>query len=466
MLEQGMTLDWLDDPRLGPEAKTRLIDALSGSMKLEFCEAWDPYLASTRLLVLCRIASELGVGGGQQGCASLIAKHATFVFRTVEYDTGGNHLWRNGCALITAGALAEHYEADRWLRKGSEIIDRCLTDQVLPDGGHFERSPIYHVQTACDLMTAICARAIKGVPGDNWSCSLHRMIEWIVSLSGRHSTLPLFNDTAGFADYLATFLVTEATRIGLYQPKEGAKTSSIWLPHTGYLRADLEDFTLFADLAPPGAKTIPGHAHADLFTFELRHKEAPLIVDFGLPSAHDGSVRQYCRSWRGHNSLSVAGENPIEIWGRYRVGRWAVPFSVKYDFNELGGVLCGSHAGFSHIVGRPIHTREFAWNSECGRVVISDVVTGKGIHEITRQLRFATTDVCQISDRILEVHAGDYRIRILAESPWSLSTSEWWPTLGLSQPATLAQLHAEEPLPWRGAIEINWSRQHVDWSPQ
>ena len=46
--------------------------------------------------------------------------------------------------MCFASALFEGNEATKWRKKGVEIIKSQLDEQCLKDGGHFERTPMYH----------------------------------------------------------------------------------------------------------------------------------------------------------------------------------------------------------------------------------------------------------------------------------------------------------------------------------
>ena len=43
-------------------------------------------------------------------------------------------------------------EPELWLSKGLNIIKNELSEQILDDGGHFERSPMYHALLLEDLL--------------------------------------------------------------------------------------------------------------------------------------------------------------------------------------------------------------------------------------------------------------------------------------------------------------------------
>ena len=81
---------------------------------------------------------------------SLGAQAATLE-RRLEKDLLGNHLLKNIKALLFAGALLETPRSARWWAKGEALLEQQLNEQILPDGGHFERSPMYHSQILEDL---------------------------------------------------------------------------------------------------------------------------------------------------------------------------------------------------------------------------------------------------------------------------------------------------------------------------
>ena len=55
----------------------------------------------------------------------------------------GNHLFENVAALAIVGNCFDGPSARQWLHVGRTLLERELQEQILPDGGHFERSPMY-----------------------------------------------------------------------------------------------------------------------------------------------------------------------------------------------------------------------------------------------------------------------------------------------------------------------------------
>ena len=83
-------------------------------------------------------------------------EQALWLEKNIEYHLLANHYFKNGKALIFAGMYIAGQDAERWLKKGRQIIASELEEQILPDGGHFERSPMYHamiLEDCLDILT-------------------------------------------------------------------------------------------------------------------------------------------------------------------------------------------------------------------------------------------------------------------------------------------------------------------------
>ncbi len=78
--------------------------------------------------------------------------------RRLEYHLEGNHLLENAYSLF----IASIYFADRRLyKKSSKLLIKELDEQILPDGAHFEQSPMYHCILLDRLLDCTTSRPIK-----------------------------------------------------------------------------------------------------------------------------------------------------------------------------------------------------------------------------------------------------------------------------------------------------------------
>ena len=100
---------------------------------------WEPYPLSLRIVNW----TKWFLNGNRPGHRELdsLCLQAAHLFRNLEYHLLGNHLFANAKALVFAGTFLVEPE---WLNTGMAILQREIREQVLSDGGHFERSPMYH----------------------------------------------------------------------------------------------------------------------------------------------------------------------------------------------------------------------------------------------------------------------------------------------------------------------------------
>ena len=63
------------------------------------------------------------------------------LLNNIEYHLLGNHILENGFSLLFGGY---YFREDKFYNKGIDIIVKELDEQILPDGAHFELSPMYH----------------------------------------------------------------------------------------------------------------------------------------------------------------------------------------------------------------------------------------------------------------------------------------------------------------------------------
>lgn len=312
---------------------------------------------------------------------------ASFLANHVEYHLMGNHLLENGRALLLAGLFftdaRTQQTARRWQAKGKEILWGELEEQFLADGGHFERSPMYHhlylnlYQEVIALLQALGQPAPTAV-----QARVAAMAEWLGAMVHPDGNIPLLND--------AVFgMVKQPPQLPAEQitPVNGLKA----LAESGYFvfRERAAQHFLVFDCGPMGPDYFPSHGHCDALSYELSLAGRRFIVDAGVEN-YDGDQarRMYYRSTRAHNTIIVDGAEQSEIWDRYRVARRARPFDVAWgeEGTELAYVV-GSHTGYQRLPGKVTHRRWLCWVDRRFWLVC-DLLTGEGSHTLESLIHF------------------------------------------------------------------------------
>ena len=337
--------------------------------------AWEPYPTSLRIVNWVKWA---WLGGSLPDAAvQSLAVQARWMTRRLERHLLGNHLFANAKALVFAGCFFEGPEADRWFTIGTEILRREIPEQVLPDGGQFERSPMYHALALEDMIDLSVALRMRGVaPSDGFRAEVERRIapmrRWLAAMCHPDGEVAFFNDCAIGIHPSPAQLNAYAERAG-FGPCQPPADGITVLPDSGFVRLQRGDDVLLMDVGPVGPDYLPGHAHADTLSIELSVGGQRVLVNSGTSEYGLGPERLRQRGTPAHNTAIVAGADSSEVWGGFRVARRARPFGLqtRQDGNDLV-VRCG-HDGYRRIRRGLDHVRTVTLSP--GALVVQDEIT-------------------------------------------------------------------------------------------
>ncbi len=349
----------------------RLIDRWIEENPPGFGNGWEPYPSSLRIVNWIKYA----LGGGElspRAVASL-AVQTRFLSERLEFHLLGNHLLANAKALIFAGAFFAQQEAEKWRAKGLAILRDELPEQILADGGHFERSPMYHAIILEDLLDIENICKTYGLQSVIEEAMINRMRTWLAAMSHPDGEIAFFNDAAfGIAPNLAE-LNGYAER--LKHPAQNAQSDgALRLAESGYIRLQQRSAVVFVDTAPVGPRYLPGHAHADTLSFELSLQGHRVIVNSGTSCYGSGPERQRQRGTVAHNTLVIDGQDSSEVWGGFRVARRAQVRSVHTAEEARGVRVEATQDGYKRLRGHNLHRR--SWLLDDHSMEIEDEVTG------------------------------------------------------------------------------------------
>ena len=337
---------------------------------------WEPYPTSLRLVNWIKWTlrgNELPIF-----CLQNMVVQARWLEKNIEWHLLGNHLFANAKALIFTGIYFCGEEAERWLDQGLQILKREISEQILSDGGHFERSTMYHaliledLLDLCNMLECYNAALPKQVMNrqKHLQKSASVMLTWLDSMCHADGEIGFFNDAA----FDIAPSCKELRNYALLLDIESSFThgTSIDLSDSGYVRLESESAVALLDIAPIGPDYLPGHAHADTLSFELSIYDKRLLVNTGVSSYWEPVDRLYQRSTSAHNTVNVSNENSSEIWGNFRVARRARPFSKEVELTADPLVVRCSHDGYKRLREKTIHTRK--WELQRRNLTVEDTV--------------------------------------------------------------------------------------------
>jgi len=335
--------------------------------------AWHPYPISLRVINWIKFLINHPHFQSAEIHQSLYGQ-IFFLDKNLEMHLLVNHLLENARALIFGGLYFSGPEAERWLARGLRVLREQLREQLLPQGGHFERSPMYHALLVGGLSDTLLFLERREIEVDWLREALRQMVDWLCRITCPDGSFPLFNDAALGICAGPQAVIDNARRIIGYQPADQPRPLH---ECDGFYVFSADDFYCAIDGAPIGPLYNPGHAHADNFTYELFFSRRRLIVDSGTYSYDIDEFRRHLRSTRAHNTVVINGLDSSEIWGSFRVARRSDPGVSKAIRRPDCSAFYGQYLNKVRPGEKIVHER-LAVLHDAGWFLVWDQIGGKG----------------------------------------------------------------------------------------
>lgn len=349
--------------------------------------AWNSYAIATRIRSWIRImacaseefwAPDPSLRTTMEKSLWLQAEH---LYGAIEWDLRGNHLVRDMAGLAWA-ARAFGAAGERFRKRAISLALSQCDEQVLDDGGHFERSPVYHLQVMEDFEETFLLLDDERMRA-RLEAVLHAMAQFASWMRGPdHGPVP-FNDAAG------EDCRTRLARVLQRWPGAGSEMPQgfRFFPDTAFAAWLTNAWQVWIDVGGPGPAYQPGHSHASSLTLNASAHGVPFLVDPGTHSYDRDAMRAYERSTAAHNTVTIDDASSSEVWDIFRVGRRARVSCERAQAFDHGFELRAVHDGYRHLAGGPVHERAVRADRDALEVV--DVVTGGGHHVVRGGWLFA-----------------------------------------------------------------------------
>ena len=420
-----------------------------------FGAGWEPYPTSLRLVNWVKWA----LAGNELPSAvdHSLAVQARWLCRRIEYHLLGNHLLANAKALIFAGTYFDGLEAETWKKIGEEILQKQLPEQILPDGGHYELSPMYHLLVLEDLLDLVNLYGAyeKQAPA-LWREAIERMLVWSGMMRHPDGEIPFFNDAAIGIAPPPEELDRYAASLGFDMDRAVVNGC---LPNSGYCRMKKNSAVLFMDCGAVGPDVQPGHAHADTLSFELSIHGRRLFVNSGTSTYERGGERERQRGSAAHNTLVIDGIDSSEVWAAFRVARRARVIGRTSDFSGARFLVSAVHDGYKRLPGDVLHER--TWHFDEKGLEIVDSLSGLGRHRV--ELYFHLHPSVDVQEDHGVVHLswrGSGRkvatMRCDAMVEVSVEKSTYHPEFGKTIPSRRIVCRTESKLPCLLTTRLEW----------
>ncbi|MDF4689821.1 alginate lyase family protein [Vibrio parahaemolyticus] len=338
---------------------------------------WEPYPLSLRIVNLVKYY----ISNPSKNTNELHSLYLQSVIlsRSIEYHILGNHLLANAKALIFSGLFFKGTEPKRWLKKGLDILQVEIPEQILNDGAHFELSPMYHNIILSDFLDIynLLKCYDESLPL-YLTDAINQMLSWSDSMTHPDGDIAFFNDAAFKIAAKPNQLFEYANRLGCvdnnYLKCLKTKSGHTFFKDSGYFIFQNQDMKSLLDLARVGPDYLPGHAHADTLSFETSFFGQRVFVNSGTSVYGEGRERLRQRSTSAHNTVDVDSFNSSEVWGGFRVAKRAIPSipDIAVGNNSIS-VKC-SHNGYHRLSGKVTHVR--TWSFSSSEIKIFDYLKG------------------------------------------------------------------------------------------
>ncbi len=297
---------------------------------------WEPYPVSLRLMNWTGFffgKNRTKTESDREFAAKIwrsIHLHASWLMRSLESHLLANHLFENAAALALTGSCFEGAEARGWRAKGLAILEQEIAEQILLDGMHFERSPMYHSRIFYVLLLLAAtgdpqlARQVKE--------PISRMSKALTKLVHPDGRIALLNDSAfgiyhepgELLDYAHTLFPADAPRMGMPEGPFALKDAGYygWRSPGGHY--------VICDAGPIGPDYQPGHAHAGIFSSSFLYAAGESL-----------SIVESAAMSRG-TTAATAGQHAPTTRSRLPAG---INAKCGAAFESPGGRMCGCLSG-------------------------------------------------------------------------------------------------------------------------
>lgn len=371
-------------------------------------DKWNPYVIAERITNWVGFVSEYAEDRADK-YAKMIYPQAVELESSLEYQLGANHLLSEAKALVYVGAFLEN--ADIY-ETGKKLLMNEWNEQFLPDGGHYERSVSYHVESLQQYFESYVILKQKDDPdAEKFIDFMREPYKFLNGMIGVNGKIPLFNDSAyDYPFYDARDFLSTARLIYSSQPPCGYQRdyykrwewigegsagidwqTSPYYTDTGFIHYQFivhgKKYSFFMDCGDNGPDYNLGHTHADALSVLLYAEDKEIFVDSGVVTYEPGLTRNECRSTKAHNTVEVDGKNNAEIWSAFRVARRGHTKLITCNFAD-GLTVEAIYDGYEKILKDPVkHIRKVIIRGD--QIEITDRVVSKGKHKAIGRLHLS-----------------------------------------------------------------------------
>lgn len=351
-------------------------------------DGWHPYTVSLRIsnwIATYQIFKEniLCDNEFDKSLRESIFLQYKYLQYNLEKDVLGNHYYENIKALIIGSVFFEDKKVKEKFKK--ELLKQ-LNEQILEDGMHFELSPMYHKIILEDLIKI--SYWLKDEEIYNHLVPyIKKMIDVTFSFEKNFGKTPAFNDSADGVSKDYKSLLEVCNIYFKLSPQSNTNFDK-----SGYFIIEDQNKKLIFDTGEISPTYLPAHGHCDALSFELSINGSPFIVNSGTYRYESGEWRDYFRSTKAHNTVSISGQEQSQFWGSFRVAKRIKKVKRKQFLYKNIQFYAGSYVSYYGAE----HKRYIGYIDE-NTIIVLDYINSKSKEKIQSYLHFVPEASVQIN---------------------------------------------------------------------
>lgn len=380
-------------------------------------DGWHPYTISLRLtnwISAYQIFKEAIIFDNEfnKRFRGSIFLQYKYLQSNLEKDVLGNHYFENIKVLIVGSVFFNDVKVKKKFKR--ELLKQ-LKEQILEDGMHFELSPMYHKIILEDLIKITYWLKDEDIYNDLITY-IQKMIDVTYSFEKDFGKTPAFNDSAdGVSKDYKPLLEACNKYFGL-----NPVTNTSFEKSGFYIIKDSSKKLIF-DTGEICPTFLPAHGHCDALSFELSINGSPFIVNSGTYQYESGQWRDFFRSTKAHNTISISSQEQSQFWGSFRVAKRIKKVRRKQFFYKDIQFFAGSYVSYS---GEE-HKRYFGYLDE-NTMIVLDYVNAHSKDDIQSYLHFVPDASVEINNDIVHAVKGSETIKVTPIGINNIAVEQGW----------------------------------------